>query len=408
MTRIKELDGLRAIAISGVFLAHFTPVGYRVSDLLYLGWAGVDLFLAISGFLITSILLGLRKQEAPFKTFYWRRTLRIFPPYYLVLILILGSAFLHNERVQYGTIVRHALFLSSVTPGLIKLAITRLLFHTHSVLPAYHRGTRGSILEFKDCLGIYWSLSVEEIYYLIWAPIILKGTRCLVLFCSVAPLLLCPVLRGLAHTSPHIDETVGFVFRFDSLAAGGCIALLFWGAEKGYLRRAFLDRGLAAAIIVSPAALFLLGRYCGVFRGVDVRTTWSFSVFGFTLLAILCATVVGACVRWGGSPRTVPRVLRSKPGVYLGTISYMMYLIHLPIYVLIQLTVLKYFENGRAFEANRGLVLLWGILAVVCTIALAALSWEWFERPILRLKDRRFPSLARKRSALSVVEATLL
>lgn len=408
MTRINELDGLRAIAISGVFLAHFTPAYCRVSDLLYLGWAGVDLFFAISGFLITSILLGLREHEAPFKTFYWRRTLRIFPPYYLVLILILGSAFLHNERVQYGTIVRHALFLSSVTPGLIKLAITRLLFHTHSVLPAYHRGTRGSILEFKDCLGIYWSLSVEEIYYLIWAPIILKGTRRLVLFCSVAPLLLCPVLRGLAHTSPHIDETVGFVFRFDSLAAGGCIALLFWGAEKGYLRRAFLDRGLAAAIIVSPAALFLLGRYCGVFRGVDVRTTWSFSVFGFTLLAILCATVVGACVRWGGSPRTVPRVLRSKPGVYLGTISYMMYLIHLPIYVLIQLTVLKYFENGRAFEANRGLVLLWGILAVVCTIALAALSWEWFERPILRLKDRRFPSLARKRSALSVVEATLL
>jgi peptidoglycan/LPS O-acetylase OafA/YrhL len=69
MNRIKELDGLRAVAIVGVFLVHFTPAGWVVSDLLYLGWSGVDLLFAISGFLITSLRIGLRGQDASFKTF---------------------------------------------------------------------------------------------------------------------------------------------------------------------------------------------------------------------------------------------------------------------------------------------------------------------------------------------------
>jgi peptidoglycan/LPS O-acetylase OafA/YrhL len=78
--RIKELDGLRTFAIFGVFLTHFRPVNQSGFDLLNIGWMGVDLFFGISGFLITSILIGLRGHEAPYKTFYWRRSLRIFPP----------------------------------------------------------------------------------------------------------------------------------------------------------------------------------------------------------------------------------------------------------------------------------------------------------------------------------------
>jgi len=95
-------------------------------------------------------------------------------------------------------------------------------------------------------------------------------------------------------------------------------------------------------------------------------------------------------------------------GVYLGNISYMMYLVHLPIYVLIQLIIIRYFGKNRVFEANIGLVVLWGILAVVCTIVLASLSWKYFEGPILRLKDRRFPSLARRRPTLPAVEAAMV
>jgi peptidoglycan/LPS O-acetylase OafA/YrhL len=228
MGRIKELDGLRAIAVLGVLATHFVPPTSRLRNLLGLGWSGVDLFFAISGFLITGILIGLRQKEAPFRTFYWRRTLRIFPPYYLALALILALALVHAERVDYEEILRHALFVSSAAPGFVKFAVRRLSIQAPAALFPQLTHYVYSALQFKDCFGIYWSLSVEELFYLVWAPIVLKGSRRAVLFFSVAPLLLCPVLRGLAHVSPHIGEGMGFVFRFDSLSAGGCVALLFW------------------------------------------------------------------------------------------------------------------------------------------------------------------------------------
>ena len=122
-------------------------------------------------------------------------------------------------------------------------------------------------LQFKDCFGIYWSLSVEELFYLVWAPIMLKGSRRAVLFFSLAPMLLCPALRGLAHTTPHIGESMSFVFRFDSLAAGGCVALLFWGLENGYVTDKILDRGLIRTVIGSSLGLAFLTTACGAWRG---------------------------------------------------------------------------------------------------------------------------------------------
>jgi peptidoglycan/LPS O-acetylase OafA/YrhL len=401
MSRIKELDGLRAVAISGVFLAHFTPAYCRLSDVLYHGWVGVDLFFAISGFLITGILIGLRHQQAPFKTFYWRRTLRIFPPYYLALTLTLLLAFLHGEHITYGVLLRYWFFLCSVKLGAIKLAVSRFVFASNPVFPAHRRVREYYLLDFNDCLGAYWSLSIEEIFYLVWAPLILKCTPRVILVYSVVPLLICPVLRGLAH-SPDFDELVGFVFRFDSLAAGGCVALLFHAVGKGYLGQRVLDRGLILTMVSSGIALLLLSTYCGIFRGVDVRSSLIFSVFGFSLLAILCATVVGVCVRWTHSVRIVPRYLRSKAATYLGRISYVMYLTHLPIYVFIQIVILKCLGTERALVTNSWLVALWGVLAAVCTIVLASLSWKYFEGPILRLKDRRFPNFPHTQPSVPV------
>ncbi len=196
MGRIKELDGLRALAIVGVLAAHFAPPSTRLTNLLRLGWTGVDLFFAISGFLITGILIGLRHQDGAFRTFYWRRTLRIFPLYYLAFGLILGLALFHGERLTSGRFFAHALFLSSAKPGLIQLAVRRLLLLQPPAQLGALKHIEYPLLQFKNCLGIYWSLSVEELFYLIWAPIMLKGSRRMVLLCSVAPLMVCPLLRG--------------------------------------------------------------------------------------------------------------------------------------------------------------------------------------------------------------------
>jgi peptidoglycan/LPS O-acetylase OafA/YrhL len=409
LKRIEELDGLRAIAILGVFSCHFARQYSRSFEFLGLGWAGVDLFFAISGFLITSVLIGLREQDAAYQTFYWRRMLRIFPPYYLALTLILVLAFIHHEHLVFRETIRYWLFLSSAKYGLMKAALARLLVHQNLVLPPPSSASRYYVPQFKNWLAIYWSLSIEELFYLVWAPVILRGSRRTILFFSAAPLVICPILRGLVHT-PSFGEAYGFLFRFDSLAAGGLVALLLLAAGRGNLSGRLFNRGLVITVIFSSLSLVLLTWYWGIFRIGDVRSTLAFSVFGYTLLAILCASVVGVCVRWSGSLSVFFRLLRSKSAIYLGTISYTMYLIHMPVYVFFQLMLLKYLgtSNALVLDMNNGLLLLLGILTALCTIVAASLSWRYFETPILRFKDRQFSPLARRRSRQTRAEAATL
>jgi peptidoglycan/LPS O-acetylase OafA/YrhL len=404
LLRIKELDGLRAIAILGVFSCHFARQYTHAFDFLRLGWAGVDLFFAISGFLITGILFDLRDREQPYRTFYGRRILRIFPPYYLALTLILLLAYLHSEHVSLQENIRYWVFASSAKLSLIKLAFERLFWPGRVYFPT-QLSSSDDIPQFRNWLSIYWSLSIEEIFYLAWAPVILKGSRRTIVLFAAIPLLTCPILRGLAHT-PSFGEAYGFVFRFDALTAGGVTALLFRGVEKGHLRAMHLGRALVASVVMSFCSLALLCWYCGLFLIPDVRSTVAFSVFGYSLLAILSASLVGMCVIWNGNHSFVFRALRSKPSVYLGTLSYAMYLIHMPIYVSLQLMVLKYLgkSNATVLDVNNGLLLLLAILTTVCTVVLAGLSWKYLETPILRLKDRLFPALAQQRSVRAEVE----
>jgi peptidoglycan/LPS O-acetylase OafA/YrhL len=401
MRRIEELDGLRAIAIFVVFGVHLRPFHSHAFNLLGLGWSGVDLFFGISGFLITTILLGLRGHQAPYQTFYWRRILRIFPPYYAALALLLLVSLLHRENVFYRQPIRDSLFLSSARPELVRLAFQRLLHGNlgHWPQPLQPLIAQYNVPKFWPCHAAFWSLSVEELFYLVWAPVILKGSRRVILFCSLAPLVICPILRGFAH-GPSLDEASGFLFRFDSLAAGGCVALLFLAKGSGRLNNRILDLGLVTTMILGFLVFAGLSWYCGALQGVEVRYRWVFSVFGFTSLSLLCASVVGACVRWSGSLSIVFRALRSRLFVYLGSISYVMYLTYLPIYILIQLVFVNLLGNRIELErlqANTGLVILQGVLSVLCTISLASLSWRYFETPILRLKDRRFPTSAARR-----------
>jgi peptidoglycan/LPS O-acetylase OafA/YrhL len=162
------------------------------------------------------------------------------------------------------------------------------------------------------------------------------------------------------------------------------------GLENGYVTRKVLDRGLILTMIVCSVGLAFLTRFCGAWRGVDVRTTWTFSVFGFSLLAMICASLVGVCASWSGGLGFLTDVLQSKSAVYLGTVSYTMYLIHLPSYVVVQLVMGRFF-GPDAIASSRVLPVVCGVLATACTIALAALSWKYIETPILRMKEKRFP-----------------
>src|SRR5579863_4667079 len=130
MQRIKELDGLRALAILAVFLVHFRPVDHPIFNFMAFGWVGVDLFFVISGFLITGILLKLRRQPTPFRQFYWHRALRIFPPYYLALSLILLLARVHGEAISTHEQIVAWFFLSSVKGLSLTLMASRLFLQS--------------------------------------------------------------------------------------------------------------------------------------------------------------------------------------------------------------------------------------------------------------------------------------
>lgn len=390
MRRIQELDGLRAIAILAVVTAHFVHDSSRLTNLLRLGWAGVDLFFALSGFLITGILIDLRGRDTSFRTFYWRRALRIFPPYYLTLVITLGLAVLHAEQINYRTVIHHAFFLSSVRPALVKSTVLKPFSHEQSAAPSEPKPAEYFLPHFKDGFEVYWSLSVEELFYLVWAPVMLKGSRRLVIFCATSPLLICPLLRGLAHTTPHIDESIGFIFRFDSLAAGACIALLLRRIDLGRLRPAIVDRGLITTAALSSLGLLALVVRGGALRGVDVRTTWLFAVLGFSLLAAMCASMVGICARWSGQLGLCSTLLKSRPASYLAKISYTVYLFHLQVYVFVGLMFVRFLGHNPVTGGW-----FWGlsgsILAAAAVTALAGLSWKYIEAPILRFKDALFP-----------------
>jgi peptidoglycan/LPS O-acetylase OafA/YrhL len=376
MKRIRELDGLRALAIFAVMLTHFRPTYSSRFNFMALGWSGVDLFFAISGFLITSILIDLRGKEHPYKTFYWRRALRIFPPYYAALGAILLLAVIHGETVTRNEMIAAWVFVSSIARGYsIPLIVHRIFLHA-SFITTPQTIIQYDLDEFRYAIGIFWSLSAEELFYLLWAPIILRGSRRTILSCSIAPIFLSPVLRGLTHTSGY-SEAFSFPCRFDALAAGGCLALLMLAVKRGHLSARLLDRGLLTTLPISLIALILLSWHSGAFRGIEIRSTTVFSVLGYTLLAILCTSVVGVCARWAGS--TWMTALRLKPITYVGTISYMVYLIHIPVYVAI----------GIVLGRNSHHQIEQAILGVLCTIAIAGLSWKYVESPILTLKTRQ-------------------
>lgn len=360
-SRILEIDGLRTFAIAAVMLLHFN----HSSNSFELGWAGVDLFFVISGFLITGILLNLRSDPTPYRKFYWRRVVRIFPPYYTVLAIIAVLIFVQHEGFDRLEWLRCLFFLPAINHGISLHVIFGHLFGHQAFNMSRSQFAPVLFARYKEGLGVYWSLAVEELFYLLWAPIVLKGSKRLIVTFAVAPIFLCPILRGLTHVGPLETEYLGFITRFDTLAIGACVAIFLRS------RPTFAGWKLMTPIVPLSAILLWLCVHCGIFQGVNVCSTESFSIFGYSLIALIFGCLVAGCVQLEG--HRALSLLRLKPVVYLGTISYTMYLTHSVIYV----------SMVRIFASD----LLRGLSCATLTIFTAALSWKYFESPILKWKQ---------------------
>jgi peptidoglycan/LPS O-acetylase OafA/YrhL len=299
-----------------------------VSSVISHGMRGVDLFFALSGFLITRILVESRGASNYFSTFYVRRALRIFPVYFCFLFAVFAVAKVHVGAWPY------LLFVSNFT-------------HDGGVSDPY--------------LSHMWSLAVEEQFYLIWPIVILlcPSRRLLGLAVSLAALV--PVLRFLAVGSVSVNMLQRLTpFRADALILGGVVALLV--ADQKY--SAWVKR-LSIPAIVAGFLAWALTRHSNA----------QFSV-GYSGIALTCAGILAWAVSF--SPAFLKlRWLRS-----IGKYSYAMYIYHLIIghYVLISMPQTS--PVGR---------LSFIVISVACSYGAAWLSFHAMESRFLGFKKHFEP-----------------
>jgi peptidoglycan/LPS O-acetylase OafA/YrhL len=361
---IPALDGVRGLAILMVLLFHGGiqvipiepgPLG-EFRRLLTYGLYGVDLFFVLSGYLITGILLDSRCAPGYFRTFYWRRSLRIFPAYYFYLaVVFLG--------------VRTAFRLAGDDPWADVSAWPYLLYVQNWTIP---QGKPHPLLSHL------WSLAVEEQFYLFWPAVVYLVPRrrlpavCVVLAAGALALRCALALRGEAVTARWLTPA-----RLDALLIGGLLAQAVRDPRWLAWCRTWLPRLGGAAFL----AILLLARVTDRFEFSDPLVCTA----GLSLVAFVAAALVfGAATSRGGLlfRAFMPGWLRS-----LGRYSYAAYLFHPLVYQLPAPYWLRFLNQTPPLVHLLG-VLAFPLFVVVGGYALGWLSWRLLERPFLRLKDR--------------------
>jgi peptidoglycan/LPS O-acetylase OafA/YrhL len=337
MTRIPSLDGVRAIAIAMVCVSHVTQsVGAPTHHFSSFGNLGVRIFFALSGFLITKLLLRELELTGQISLgdFYLRRTLRIFPAFYCFAAVVLAC---------------HALGVIALLPG----DVTHMLTYTVN----YHQQRTWFI-------GHLWSLSVEEQFYLVWPLTLMLGGVRAGLWAAFGAVLVAPVVRVLAlpHV-PHLAIMEWFPTTFDALATGSILAIL---RERPGINRwlsRFTGNWLVYLLGVLVVAINSLQWHVPVNRVV-----W-FEAFGLTLMNVGIAICLERAIR---HPEDLAgKLLNSRPIVFVGAISYSLYLWQQP-----------FLSSAAgapsiAFPAN-----------ILLALGVAIFSYYLIETPVLSLRKR--------------------
>lgn len=323
--RIVQLDGLRAIAVGAVFLQHALKAPL---------WMGVDLFFVLSGLLITGILLDRKTRgQSYFGHFYSRRVRRILPPYVLLLAvstLLFGAGWLPHWPW-------FAFFATNIGLSL------------------------GSIGH--DSLNVLWSLAVEEQFYIFWPFVVLWCPERMLAWVAAALIIAAPLLRAIA--TPWFDAfwPIYYLtpFRMDLLAAGALLAIVLRRDRRAP------ERLYPLAIAVALASLAILGWLHHTTPRFRAANTPLSNAMLYSISMLLCTSIVVIALRGRG---VVQRVLTHPALVYLGTVSYTVYLIHLSVlYALWPLHLNRYATAALAFAI---------------TVACATATWYGFERRLTR------------------------
>jgi peptidoglycan/LPS O-acetylase OafA/YrhL len=362
---IPALDGLRGVAILLVMLYHFTETYIRsFSGILYrccdVGWCGVDLFFVLSGFLITGILFDAKSGSHYFRKFYMRRLLRIFPLYYGFLFVLFVLVPLEH---RFQPLIQH--HMTQQVWLWSYLTNFAYCLSPHLLITKFH-------------LAHFWSLAVEEQFYLIWPAVIFllqpKTAIRVSAICIGAALLF-----RLFLITDHVNPVAIFNLtpcRMDSLAAGALCALL---------------------VRLNPSTIKLLrvARLITVFSGVGLICILSWpggsdadnpmmQSIGYSLLACFFAGML--LLSLNPSQDNVLSWLLSCPILVLfGFYSYAIYVFHYPLVHLFN----KWFSvNLLSRDLHSRLLGLevHVLCSVLVSLFIAILSWNLYERHFLKLK----------------------
>lgn len=363
--RLRALDGLRGTAILAVLICHYSallPQNHRIAGVLENGWAGVDLFFVLSGFLITGILFDAKGTRNYFRNFYARRVLRIFPLYYgflaAVLLVLLGSRFSFRASGGLQALWRPLPWLWTYTANFWIATPKQWNASTEAIIPL-------------------WSLSVEEQFYLFWPLVVFCFSRRNLIRVCVGAMIGALLLR-LALTAHGTDWFALYTWtptRADALAAGGLLALLARGPDGARLVRKMAN--YAGAI----AALLLLA----VSPGFDpTRHPWLRDIL-YSILAIFFA----ALLSWAIDPQFLygfpKRFYENRALRILGVYSYGIYVFHLPLMYLSRSALAHWrWYDPAGKNWTPALVLI--ALNLTLTLLAAWLSFQFYEKRFLKLK----------------------
>lgn len=346
--RVPVLDGVRGAAVAMVLLYH--SAGALLGGFLL--QSGVDLFFVLSGFLITTILLRTRDRSDYFRKFYARRSVRIFPLYYLVLgvtILLASIAVAMGVQDAFGYPNAQNLIDNQLWGWLYQVN-NLIAFEGTSAFPA---------------MTHLWSLSVEEQFYLAWPLVIFLVPKRHLLSVSLGLALASLVIRSVGYVVISRDFAYHFTLcRLDGLALGAAGAVILQDrrlrqACDPWIRRAGRWWWVAIVLLLMPEPVALFP--------------------GFTVLSVMFLGIILSAHEDVLAPRPT-RWLGSRLLLELGAYSYAIYVFQFPIArAVLEVTPTNVLILDSVFQ-----VVVIGGLSYV----LARVSWALWERPWLRLKRR--------------------
>ncbi|WP_051748945.1 acyltransferase family protein [Nevskia soli] len=340
---IPSLDGIRAIAVLLVFFAH------AGLEHIVPGGLGVTIFFVLSGFLITTLMRSEYASTGTvcFRTFYLRRFLRLMPP----LLIVIGATALLSEH----NIVKGHFTADGLWAVLLYLGNYFVISHDFAGIPAG--------------IGVVWSLAVEEHFYLFYPPLALlmlrsgRGNRSAALLSALCAAVLAWRFWLMLHGGSEAHLTMGTDTRVDAILVG-CV--------MGLWRNPWLDTAAKRCqhrdrLVAITCVLVLIGTLA--WRGEAFRLTARYTIQSLAIAPLIYLAVAR-------SAKAPYRWLNSKPMVYLGTVSYSIYLSH---QVIMFMIVDNWPHLGWAAATT---------LTAILTLAVAELMRRWVERPCARLRKR--------------------